>query len=284
MFVLGLGCLYLVAYMILRRPLLAILPVVPLVLSPTFPVDIVPRVGPDAVLMAALCLFLLAWVALDRRGQGRTWTAAIVMGVLGGVCAWTKINGALVLVAYAAYMAIGKPSLRKYSRGAVALAVGAVTFYLLNPAFIGQNPAAVFVDILVRRAQVIQVMRLRFGPLGWTAVLSEAVRCWAFLPVLAWVAWKVRNVPLMVPVLLWGGVLAVGNLAVMNLPLPRYLGPVELGLHFGGALAVLALAIVLRNKIVFAGPNGTERVGVALLCSKELKEAKDDNDSQFFAG
>ena len=241
MFICGLVCLYLVSYMALRRPVLALLPLAPLVLSPTFPVEIVPRVGPDAILMVGLCLFLLAWATLDRRGQGRSWTAVVTLGVLGGIAAWTKINGALMLIGYLGYMVAVTPRGRGAVKGLVALAIGGAVFYLLNPALIGHNPIEVFVDILQRRAVAGAALDKIYGTMGWTAVFAGAVKCWPLVPIIAWAVWKARVLPGMAPVFWWAVAVVIGNLVLINLPLARYLGPIELGLYFTGALSVIAV-------------------------------------------
>ena len=250
----GLLALYVVAVSVLKRPVWALAAVSPLVLSPTFPLEIVPRVGPDALLMATLCLFLLVWTSLDGRGKTLSAKAAVLMGVLGGLCTFAKVNGALAPIAFAAWAAYRGRGWARIGLPMTVLAITGVGFYALNPAFYAEWPWTCLIDILQRRAVAGAALDKIYGTMGWTAVFAGAVRVWPLFLVALAVLWRVRRVRALEPVLWWGIIGAAGNLAVINLPLPRYIGPVELGIYYPAALAV-AWILANENKSRNTGTN-----------------------------
>ena len=238
-FLAGLLCLYYVANVALGSTWRAALALSPLVISPLFPVYIVPRVGPDALLFAWVCAFLAVWVYAHQQGRAAAWRWVIALGAAGGLATFVKINGALVLFAYMAWIVARRQGWARLYLPALAGAVAFGLFYLLNPAFHGIRPEFVIWDILARRAVVAHGQLTTYGPIGWLDLVHRVVPSIALLPVLGVVAWRARAAWWFWPVVAWGLALAVGTLLTINQPLPRYVGPLELGLYVPIALACL---------------------------------------------
>lgn len=249
-------CLYAVAHRCLeRRPLLALLPVAPFVLAPTFIDEIVPHVGPDALLTLWLAAFLLVWIWGEARGRALSWQWAVLLGLVGGIAAFAKQNGALVVLGYAAYAAAYTRGWKRAALPALALGVTFGVFYFSNPGLIGEWPHTVVADILSRRAVAASRLDTVYRGLTWTESLEYGVRYWSLLPVLLFALWRARKAPWSRPVYFWGGALFLGTITMINLPLPRYLGPLQLGLYFPAVLAVVWLALPPRpSRPSRAGP------------------------------
>ncbi|MHC4714801.1 MAG: hypothetical protein ACYTAN_16275 [Planctomycetota bacterium] len=233
-FAAALVALYLAALSLIRRPILALLPVAPLMLSRLYPYSIIPRLGPDALLAAWLAMFLLAWLWLDRRGRAATWRGAVTLGIVGGLCVFAKINGALAILAYATWLIVYAKGRAKWLAG-LSLAAAFIVYYAANPAFWGVMPDALIFDVLCRRAFIAARSSQNY-PLWSSRTWSEGLRCWPFVPLALWVLWRCRSRQLS-PLYFWGLFIAAGNLALINLPLDRYLGPVELAGYFTVSVA-----------------------------------------------
>lgn len=240
-FIAGLLCLYYVAVTALGSSWRAALALSPLLISPLFPVHIIPRVGPDALLFAWVCGFLALWIYTYQKGRASSWQWALVLGAVGGLASFVKINGALVLFAYMAWLAASNKGRARLLLPPLAGAAGFVVFYLLNPAFHGAGPTFVVWDILARRVFVAQGQRAIYGPIGWLRLVHRVVPCWPLLPLVATVVCRGRRAWWFWPVVSWGLALVVGTLATINQPLPRYVGPLELGLYFPVALVCLSI-------------------------------------------
>lgn len=238
-YMLGLLCLYKVALWGLKRPLLAALAVSPLVVSPLFPVQIVPRVGPDAFLMGGLSACLFTWVLGERRGKLFSLKWSVLMGLVFGATIICKVNGAFALFAYMAYAACYGRGRERVTAGVVAFIVAGTCFYFFNIAFIGRWPHAVMFDIINRRLVVAAFLDTKYGVLGWTEVWNHSVALWPIIPVALYACWSARKNAVLRPILWWGCFLFLGTLFSTNWKIPRYLGPVELGLYFPVALAML---------------------------------------------
>lgn len=230
----AIAALYLAAAWTLGSRKWALLAVMPVLLSPVYAPSIVPRVGPDALLLAWCAAFLCAWVWFHKQGRGLSWRSALVLGVIGGLATFAKINGALVCFAYLGYACCR----RKPLQGLVCLGVAFAVYYLANPAFIGTNPAELLQDVIARRATVMAARDGTNGPLGFFPTLSASIDCWPLLPFVALLFWRVRKEPWAAPYLWWGGTLIVATIATINLPLPRYLGPVHFGLYVPAGVAL----------------------------------------------
>ena len=245
-FVGALAALYFVALRVLRHRWLAGLCLTPFLVSPIFPLRVVPRVGPDMLLMTWLCVFLVAWLIFHERGTAHSWYAAVVLGALGGICTFAKINGALPLFGYAGYAVVTARGWRRLLLPLLALAVGFALFYVLNPSFLGYRPDEVILDILRRRMHMRRSVDSLVGPMGRLELWSKLFPCWPLIPVLLVLAWRARKAWWFVPVGTWGLALVVGTAAMINRPSPRFLTPLELGLYFPACLCIIWLCVTRR--------------------------------------
>ncbi len=226
--------LYLAAAWTLNSRKWALLAVSPILLSPVYAPQIIPRVGPDALLLAWCAAFLCAWVWFHKQGRALSWRSALALGVIGGLATFAKITGALVCFAYLGYACCR----RKPLQGLVCLAVAFAVYYLANPAFIGTSPAELLQDVIRRRVAVIAEHKKTFGPIGFFDMLSASIDCWPLLPFIALLFWRVRREAWAAPYLWWGGTLVLATVAMIKLPLPQYLGPIHFGLYVPAGVAL----------------------------------------------
>jgi hypothetical protein len=71
--------------------------------------------------------------------------------------------------------------------------------------------------------------------------LNDCLPLWPLLPICAWLLWRCRREAWFAPVAWWGGFLALGTLLTIPSPEVRYLAPLELGVYFSAAVAVLCI-------------------------------------------
>ena len=240
----GLLCLYAAALNILKSPWWAVVPLAPFLISPTFPLTVLPRLGPDVFLFAGLCAFLAVWLWLHERNRAGDWVAVVLMGIFGGICVSAKINGALVLIAYCVWLCRRHP-VKAICTGLLAFCI----FYGMNPGFYGLWPHRLVRAILERRLAIIAQWSMRYEVMGRTELLSELIPCWPVVPVFVVAMWQKRREWWAGPVMLWGSFLTAGTLLSVNKLSACYSAPAELGLFFAGSLAVVVCLLQPRHPV-----------------------------------
>ena len=241
------------------RPLLTALALMPIVKEPSLVNAlncVIAYIGTDAALFFMMALFWFAWISMKRA----TLSGVLLLGILGGLTASTKYNGAIVLVAAIVCFALSArgwyrvlwPSLM----GAVALTV----FVLLNPVYTADGPRwalTVFKDTIavLTGMQASTAAKAGFLNARWelltglfpflpftlpaVALLLERRREW----------WFSRTI-------LWSAGIILGNLAVIMVFLPTYAAPVRIAFE----LLILAAGLSClsaRGKSALCRPEGT---------------------------
>jgi hypothetical protein len=135
--------------------LLALIGALPLALESTASVEvngIIAYIGADAIFLFWLVLAWFLWLKTAARGV----LAPLVLGLVTGLAASTKINGAFLVIGAAAYFAAFSSGWRRLT-WPFAVCLTALAVYLaLNPVYLG-GPAwtlQVFRDTIARRLAV----------------------------------------------------------------------------------------------------------------------------------
>ena len=132
--------LFATAYLVLRNPWLALATALPFALSERVQVGVVAYLGSDVMLAFFFALAIFLWTLFALQGREKTLGAVLCMSIVCGLTVSTKLNGALLPIAYLAYLAI---IFRGAGRIAKPLAAGLVTmaiFFALNPVMRGGGP------------------------------------------------------------------------------------------------------------------------------------------------
>ena len=248
-YLIGLAALYYAAWLALRRHGLALLAVSPVCLSWLYIGHIVPRVGPDALLFQWLAIFLAVWLYLHLRGpRDLDPRYSLLLGAIAGLATFAKQNGALVLLAYMGYLAFACRGRWRLLCPTLAGAGAFLVFYFFNFGVVWHWPQTVAMDILARRAVAATALETYSGPCGFFELAQKSMPLWPLLPVAGLALWRCRREPWFAPVAWWAGALAAGTIMMINLPLARYIGPVELGWLYVFALAAIAPVRAFRRE------------------------------------
>jgi|GEM_PF-1913365 len=222
-----------------RRPILTAVAVVPIVAEPLLVNafnNVISYIGTDAALFFMMALFWFAWLSVDAASI----SGAFLLGIIGGLTAATKYNGAIVLVAAMVYVAFAARGWRRTLWPSVMAAVAVAVFVLVNPIYTADGPrwavevlkdtigfltnmqadAAASGDYISGRGELLTLL-FPFLPftLPSLALLVERRRQWWFPRTFVWTA-----------------AIVLGNLAVIMVFLPTYAAPIRI------AFEVLILA------------------------------------------
>jgi hypothetical protein len=187
------------------------------------------------------------WLFVKDKG----WTAALVLGVVGGLATSTKYNGALVLVAGMAYYFIWGRSWRRAGLPLLMGVVAVAVFAALNPVYWGSPSWAwkVFTDTLGNFARGASPATHQAYTLGTrTELVLAYVPYVAFIiPVLALLIDLGRS-PMVAVTAFWSGALVLGNTALGTLFVPHYATPPRVG----AIVLLAALALEKMRRIAAA--------------------------------
>ncbi len=228
----GVLFLYLALRAILRNRLLALVGTLPICLEPTLidgPHSVVPYLGADAILFFWTALFLYALLRFVRRPV----SAGVVLGLLAGLAASTKITGALLLLVGVTYFLIWGRGRGRLIPVAIMAVIAPAVFLALNPVYFGGGTAwaaKVFRDTFAVMAALKDVTtQTRWGAFTRTEVVMSMLPHVVLLLPAAAVAAVARRAWWFAPTLLWGLFLIVPHLAGVYLFFPRYAFVVRLG-------------------------------------------------------
>jgi len=231
------------ALLVLRNAWLAALVALPLALSEHIAVGVVGYLGCDALLAFLLALSLFVMLFLVKKRTRGLWKV-LALGVIGGLAASAKFNGALVVVAFMIYLALTNRGADRLVRPAFLALVSVLVFIALNPVMragggLGWMLSVVW-DMLERRKKIwlsqyeeweltrVQ-LAVRFFP--WAAFVYPLLAAFAALRRKRWA----------LPLLLWSLVLAAGTLFSVNRTYKRYFLPVEMAVLAAGGIVAWAL-------------------------------------------
>jgi hypothetical protein len=236
------GTLYCAAYLVVGSRWWALAAVIPVVASKTFSMRLTEKVAPDAMLLCMMALTLAPWLAWHLRGDIGKWKMGLYLGLLAGLATATKLNGGLLVIALVVYFAI---TCGKWERVFVPLmTTGAAfaVFVLVNPVmWYGYIPVfSPTVDMLARRFVIMAIKAAQYGPMSFTDFAQQALPTWPLLPLMLAVFFAAWRQPWFLPVACWGGALAIGTFFTIGVPVQHYLAPLELGLYFPAALALVS--------------------------------------------
>jgi hypothetical protein len=214
---------------------LAVLTVVPIAGSSVFWDSVAWRLGPDALLCLMLVAVLAAWLMLTGRKQ------FVVVSILCGLACAAKQNGVLVLAAWCGYLAMRERGAGRISRPVLALVVAAGVFSAVNPST-WYGPWEFLTHSISSRLWYAGIVASFYGPHTWWQSTFATLPTWPLLPLYAWIISRCRGEAWFEAVAWWGAFLALGTLFTIPAPEPRrYLAPLELGIYFPVALAVICI-------------------------------------------
>lgn len=214
--------------------------------------------GTDAIILFWMLAFLLLWVVLHRSGAAVRPGGALLMAVVAGLAAATKINGGLLTVAFAMYLLVyGEKKTNWWLIPAFCAAAFAM-FVAINPVFWKPGAGGVIEglrDVFARRAEVMEVQRKYLNITARSEYFKER---WyllaAAVPALAWAAPKVRQGDWLAPAAIWSVTIALGSYAMLN----RY--DIRLALPIDMAVMVTPLLALLAAGAARIGPRGETAV------------------------
>lgn len=248
-------CFFFLCRGALGNPVWAFLIVAPLVLPPYLGRYVGGYIWTDPYLAFFTALSGLLLVSFHLSGRPAHWARVICMGVIAGLAVSTKLNGGLILLAYAAYLAAVSRGARRFVLPAAAAAVAFAVFVAVNPVMWHGGPAGwlgVMGEMLRMRARVLQMHAHLFGEFAFADRLLFLFPLWYLLPVFAFFVVKARREKWFLPAALWAGFLIIGTVATTAEPFNRYRMPLDFGLAILVGLSVCqALERLWRREISF---------------------------------
>lgn len=234
---------FLTALLLLGNGYLAVLVLLPLVLSERIGIGVVGYVGCDAILAFFLALSLFVFTLLVLTGKASSLLGVLALGVVGGLATSAKFNGALVVVAFVVYLVIYNRGIDRLARPFLMTAVAVVVFVILNPVMRGGGlgwAIGIVWDMLKRRRTIwmsqyeeVSLTRFqlvaRFFPYaafvyaGFAALVALRRKKWA------------------VPLFIWSAALVLGTLLSVNRTYRRYFLPVEMATFTAAGIFAWAL-------------------------------------------
>lgn len=205
----------------------------PVVVPPYFGRFVAASIKTDAYLALLIALAGLLLLRIHLRGRPLRWPDVALMGVVAGLAVSTKLNGGLILIAYAAYLAAVSRGVRRFVLPAAAAAVAFAVFVAVNPIMWHGGAAGwlgVIGEMLRMRAQVLRIHTNVFGEYGFGDRLLFLFPLWYLLPVFAFFVVKARREKWFLPVALWAGFLILGTVATTAQPFNRYRVPLDYGM------------------------------------------------------
>jgi hypothetical protein len=207
--------------------------------------------GTDAMILFWMVAFLALWIAFHARGTAGRPRNVLVMAVVAGLAAGTKINGGLLTAAFALYLVVcGKEKSRLWL-AAVFCAVSFLVFVAINPVLWqpgGGGLVQGMRDIFARRFDVMkEQLRLHAQP-RWAYFDKRLV----LLPAVPWavfVVYLVRREKWLVPAAFWSAVIFAGSYFALNRYDPRLGIPLDAAVLAPITIATLSVAAeVIRKK------------------------------------
>jgi hypothetical protein len=249
---------YFTAYLILSNAWFALLVALPLVLSRHIAAGVVAYLGSDAILAFSLALSLFLWVFLAMRGRDRGLVGIVLISGVAALATSTKVNAALVIIAYMLYLAIVARGVDRLMKPLLAALVCAAIFVGLNPVMRAGGPAwmaGVISDMLETR-RVIWVGQYQEAPLARVELVRKFLEFPAFILPLAGAFIVFRREKWALPLLVWSGTLAIGTLLSVNRTYDRYFLPIEMSVVLAsGVMAWRLLQAALRRRGGAPGPD-----------------------------
>lgn len=190
-------------------------------------VDVMWSIGSDPLLWLCMSAALAAWVFL-----GTSVWSAVLVGLLGGLAASAKINGGVVAAGAVLWLVLNRRWRFAVLCGGIALLV----FIIVNPICFSKGlfgvPSMLWELVRWRsiRADMIAAHYPMYAEASqWKVPFYLLGPWWPLVPLLL-VSRKFYRLD---PLVWWSAALAVGHLAVVNAPLPRYTFPMQVGLLAG---------------------------------------------------
>jgi len=243
--------IYFTAYLILSNAWFALLAALPFVLSQRIAAGVVAYLGTDAVLAFFLALSLFLWVLLAMKGRDRSLFGIVVISGVASLAASTKVNAALVMIAYMIYLAVVTRGIDRVMKPLLAALICAAIFIGLNPIMRGGGPGwmvGVISDMLETR-RVIWLSQYQDAPMTRAELIRRFFECPSFILPLAGAFIVFRREKWALPILLWGGTLAAGTLLSVNRTYDRYFLPIEMSVVLAaGVMAWRLLEAALRGR------------------------------------
>jgi hypothetical protein len=203
----------------------------------------------DAYLALFIAVSLLVWLVFNRsRNPLAPWRVA-VMGVVIGLAVSSKVNGALVLLAYMSYLAIRARGARCVLLPLEAAAAAFAVFVAINPIMLFNTPVgwlSVIHDMVGRREEVLSIHKYNFGEFGiWQRLGYLFPLYYLFpLPVFLIAIIKASRQPWFLPVALWAAFLIAGTAATLTQGFYRYVMPVDFAV---ATIVTLSAASVIQR-------------------------------------
>lgn len=248
---------YLAALAALGNGWLAALAAAPLVFSERIATGAVAYLGCDAFLGFFIALALYLMVTLALRGKSTTLWGVILFGVVGGLAASAKLNGALVVVAVMLYLAVASRGPDRLLKPFIAGAVSVIIFVALNPVMRGGGLDWMFGvvwDMMARRRYIWNAQYEEFD-------LSRAQLVARFFPYMAFVYAMaaggviLRHRKWFAPLAVWSATIVIGTLFSVNRTYDRYFLPIQMGTFaFAGIVTWALVSIVPRRRAAWKAP------------------------------
>ena len=194
-------------------------------------VEVCWSLGPDPLLWMLLAAALAAWVYL-----GATRKGAIAVGVLTGLAASAKLNGAFAVVAFCGWLLLKREWRLALLSGALAFGL----FLVLNPLIWSKGllaPPRVLFDMLRWRARRAALYAEHWPAFSeaprWKVIFFLLGNWWPFAALL-FVSRRLRRLG---PACFWAAGLAALHLLTVRAPVPRYLFPIQATVGIGAVAA-----------------------------------------------
>jgi len=206
--------------------------------------------GTDAMILFWMVLFLALWMRFHAAGTATRPSRALVMAAVAGLAAGTKINGGLLTVAFAAYLAVNCRGFRRVWLTAAFAAVAFVVFVAINPVLWQPGGGGLVMgirDILARRVEVMRDQE-RLHPAARSMYFDA--RLWA-LPLVPWAGlaiYLVRRGKWVVPTAYWSIIIFAGSYVTLNRYDARLGFPLDAAVLVPATVAALAAFTGLWKK------------------------------------
>ncbi len=208
--------------------------------------------GTDAMLIFWMVAFLAVWTAWHASGAAWTARRVLVVALVAGLAAATKINGGLLTVAFAMYMLAFGPPRRKWWLAALFAAGAFAVFVAVNPV-LWQPGAGGLVrgirDIFARRRAVMEEQERFLAVAAPWVYFKARIAFAALVPLAAYALYRARNERWMTPVAVWSAVLAAGSYVMLNRYDARLALPIDLALAVPAVFALISLTLSQARRL-----------------------------------
>ena len=207
--------------------------------------------GTDAMILFWMVAFLALWVKLHLAGKALTVRQVMLMAVVAGLAAGTKINGGLLTVAFAGYLAAHGRGWSRWWMPAVFGAAAFVVFVALNPVLWqpgGGGVVAGIREILARRLDVMKDQE-QLRPMARFAYFETRARLLPLLPWAGFVFYMRRRDKWLAPAAWWAVAVFAGSYAALNRYDARLGFPLDAAVIVPTTLATLCVLVeALRRR------------------------------------